>query len=397
MKKIAILLIMMFPLHWALCAPPRRIEGCSVASIQGDVVTLHCRNNAQVRLQAVTPTMLRVRVSADGKFAESLPEHWGFVNNKWPAFAIKTKASKEALWIETPSVEIRVDLQQFGLAIKDAAGHDIFKQTGLDYGESSALQMEMAEDEHFYGLGFQRIALDIRGHKLDWWREFRWKEATVPFFMSTRGYGFYSNNTWRHTFDFTAKANYSVSARGGEPDYYVIYGPTLKTILDRYTDITGKPLLAPRWALGVGFQSRYLADQKETMAVAEGFRREDLPIDWIGLEGGWEDVPYTMKWVWGSKRFPDPDGMIKSLGAMGIKMGLWESGKAPFSGYTDPELRKKWYSPRIDGALNKGIKFFKQDDPYPRMIESTEWLPPEPNSGLRGSGDLSAGEMTNVT
>ena len=49
------------------------------------------------------------------------------------------------------------------------------------------------------------------------------------------------------------------------------------------------------------------------------------------------------------------------------------------------------------GPLNKGIKFFKQDDPYPRMIQSTEWLPPEPNSGLRGSGDLSAGEMTNVT
>ncbi len=147
--------------------------------------------------------------------------------------------------------------------------------------------MEMAADEHFYGLGFQRIALDVRGHKLDWWREFRWKEATVPFFMSTRGYGFYSNNTWRHTFDFTGNnASYSVSARGGEPDYFIIYGPTLKTILGRYTNLTGKPLLAPKWALGVGFQSRYLADQKETLAVAEGFRREDVPIDWIGLEGG---------------------------------------------------------------------------------------------------------------
>jgi alpha-glucosidase (family GH31 glycosyl hydrolase) len=342
--------------------------------------------------------MLRVRVSTDGQFPESLPEHWGFVNDQWPAFPIKTKTTAEAVWIETPSVKIRADLKQFGLTIKDGAGHDVFTQTELDYGDTHALRMEMGAHEHFYGLGFQRVALEVRGHKLDWWREMRWKEATVPFFMSTRGYGFYSNNTWRHTFDFTGNdASYSVSALGGEPDYYVIYGPNFKTILNHYTDLTGKPLLAPRWALGIGYEARYLDEQKDVLSIAEGFRREDIPIDWIGLEPGWEDAPYSMTWVWSSKRFPDPGGMIKSLAAMGIKMGLWESGKAPMTGYTDPELRKKWYDPRVQGAIDKGIKFFKQDDPYPRMIQSTEWLPPELNSGLRGSGALSTGEMTNVT
>ena len=66
MQKLAILLLMMFPTHAALCVPPRRIEGCSVASIRGDAITLHCQNNAQVRLQPVTPAMLRVRVSPSG-------------------------------------------------------------------------------------------------------------------------------------------------------------------------------------------------------------------------------------------------------------------------------------------------------------------------------------------
>ena len=398
MKKIGILLLMIIPFRVALGTPPQQLEGCSVSSIRAGAVTLSCRNNAQVRLQAVTPAMLRVRVSTNGQFPESLPEHWGFVNDKWPSVPVKTRTIKEAVWIETLTVKIRAGLQPFGLTIKDSAGHDIFKQTGLDYGDTHALHMEMGANEHFYGLGFQRIALDVRGHKLDWWREMRWKEATVPFFMSTRGYGFYSNNTWRHTFDFTgSNASYSVSALGGEPDYFVIYGPGFKTILDHYTDLTGKPLLAPRWALGVGYEARYLEDQNSVLSIAEGFRREDIPLDWIGLEPGWEDVPYTMNWVWSPKRFPDSKGMIKSLAAMGIKMGLWESGKAPMTGYTDPEVRKKWYAPRIQGAIDKGIKFFKQDDPYPRMIQSTEWLPPELNSGLRGSGALSTGEMTNVT
>lgn len=398
MKKLGVLVFMILTVRPALGAPAQRVTGCAVTTMHGDLVTLHCRGDVYVRLQIVTPAMLRVRVSTTSEFTESLPEHWGFVRDKWPDFPIKTRATKDAVWIETSTVGIRADLTQFALTIQDAGGHDVFKQTALDFGDAPTLQMPMGANEHFYGLGFQRVALDVRGHKLDWWREMRWKEATVPFFMSTRGYGFYSNNTWRHTFDFTGvDASYSVSARGGEPDYYVICGPNFKTILDHYTDLTGKPMLVPRWALGVGYEARYLEDQKGIESIAAGFRREDIPLDWIGLEPGWEDVSYAMHWVWSPTRFPHPDEMIKSLAAMGIKMGLWESGKAPMTGYANPELRRQWYAPRIEGAIDKGIKFFKQDDPYPRMIQSTEWLPPELNSGLRGSGALSTGEMTNVT
>ena len=157
-------------------------------------------------------------------------------------------------------------------------------------------------------------------------------------------------------------------------DYYILHGPAFRKILDRYTDLTGKPMLAPRWALGIGYESRYMEEQDGVVKMAKGFRREDIPIDWIGLEPGWEDVPYNMKWNWSPKRFPDPDGMIRTLAALGIKMGLWESGAAPKTGYTDPQVRKEWYRPRIQAAIRKGIKFFKQDDPYPRMISSQEMV-----------------------
>jgi len=256
----------------------------------------------------------------------------------------------------------------------------------------------MRADEHFYGLGFQRMALDVRGRKLQWYRSFRSSEATVPFFMSTGGYGFYSNNTWKHVFDFTGDgSSYTITSEGGQLDYYVIHGPSMRNILGRYTDLTGKPMLAPRWALGIGYQSRYLEEQAGVVKTATGFRREDIPIDWIGLEPGWEDVPYRMKWNWSPKRFPDPDAMIRTLAGMGIKMGMWESGDAPKTGYTDPSVRQQWYSPRIQAAIRKGIKFFKQDDPYPRMISSQEWLPPEMNKNLGGSGVFSAAEMNNLT
>jgi alpha-glucosidase (family GH31 glycosyl hydrolase) len=397
MKRIAVLFLIISSLQTSHAAQLQPIKGCTVASTQTDYVTLKCQDNVQVRLQSITPSVVRIRVSTHGEFSESLPERWGLVRANWPAVPFKTRTTQDSVSIETSAITLRAGLSQFSLKVRGTKGHEFFNQTELDVGATHALEMEMGADEHFYGLGFQRVALDVRGHKLDWWREMRWKEATVPFFMSTRGYGFYSNNTWRHTFDFTGAANYSVSALGGEPDYYVIYGPSFKTILDHYTDLTGKPLLVPRWALGIGYEARYLEEQSGILGIAQGFRREDIPIDWIGLEPGWEDVPYAMNWVWSAKRFPDPDGMIKSLAALGIKMGLWESGKAPMSGYTNPHTREEWYAPRIAGAIERGIKFFKQDDPYPRMIQSTEWLPPELNSGLRDSGALSTGEMTNVT
>ncbi|MCX6625607.1 MAG: DUF5110 domain-containing protein, partial [Acidobacteria bacterium] len=149
--------------------------------------------------------------------------------------------------------------------------------------------------------------------------------------------------------------------------------------------------------MGIGYECRYLDEQGAVLKVAHGFRREDIPIDWIGLEPGWEDVPYNMKWNWSRKRFPDPDGMIREMASLGIKMGLWESGAAPKTGYTDEAVRKQWYAPRIEAAIRKGIRFFKQDDPYPRMISSQEMLEPELNRDLGRSGVFSAAEMNNTT
>lgn len=374
-----------------------QLDNCALIASQAGAVNFRCRDGAMVRVQPVTPEIVRVRVSADGNFPQPLPVRWGFVRDDFPPMNVKTAPAGGAVVIYTGAVRVKAELNPFRLALLDLSGKTILEQTGLSHGALNSIQVRMREEEHFYGLGFQRMALDVRGRKLQWFRSFRSSEATVPFFMSTAGYGFYSNNTWKHVFDFTGGDTYTVTSDGGQLDYYLIHGPSLGNILGRYTDLTGKPMLSPRWALGIGYQSRYMEEQPGVIKTASGFRRQDIPIDWIGLEPGWEDIPYNMKWNWSAKRFPDPDAMIRTLASMGIKMGLWESGDAPKTGYTDPAIRKQWYSPRIRAAINKGIKFFKQDDPYPRMISSQEWLPPEMNKNLGVSGVFSAAEMNNLT
>lgn len=392
-----------------LCAPALLIaqpagssalDSCSETAQAGPFVTLACREGVAVRLQPVDPGILRVRVSTSGRFPESLTEHWGFVRSDWPAVAFRKHSTNEAVRMETAELHILVSFRPFRISIADRAGRTFFEETSpaRDSANGGTRQrISMAADEHFYGLGFQRKAFDMRGSKLAWWRAFRSSEATVPFFLSSRGYAYYSNNTYRHTFDFTGSGSYTVSADGGDLDYYVVHGPRYRRMLERYTALTGRPLLAPRWALGIGYEARYLEEQTGIEKIASRFRGEDIPIDWIGLEPGWEQVPYDMKWRWSPARFPDPDSMIRRLAAMGIKMGLWESGAAPKTGYTDEQVRLRWYRPRIEAAIRKGIKFFKQDDPYPRMISSQEMLEPELNRALGGSGVFTAAEMNNVT
>ncbi|HWQ54360.1 MAG TPA: DUF5110 domain-containing protein [Bryobacteraceae bacterium] len=375
-------------------------DECSPGKAARGTVVLRCGGGAEVRLQPVTADILRVRTSADGTFPESLTVRWGFVRDDWPPVSYETRQTPDVLWIDTATQRIKVGLRPFRLTIHDRAGRAIFEHSGPvtpNAPGGDVQHVAMAQGEHFYGLGFQRMALDVRGRKLQWWRAFRSSEATVPFFLSSRGYGFYSNNTYRHVFDFTGADQYTVATDGGRQDYYIIHGPAFRQILDRYTAITGKPMLAPRWALGIGYECRYLEEQAGVVGIAKGFRREDIPIDWIGLEPGWEETTYSMKWKWSPKRFPDPDTMIRDVASLGVKMGLWESGAAPKTGYTDEKVRVEWYRPRIDAAIRKGIKFFKQDDPYPRMISSEEMLEPELNRALGGSGVFSAAEMNNTT
>ncbi len=103
----------------------------------------------------------------------------------------------------------------------------------------------MSADEHFYGFGFMRSAFDARGKVLTWKRVYRWNEATVPFFMSTRNYAFYSNNTFDHVFDFrslsedVSRQEYMVTNTGGVTDFYWLVGDGMKSLLKTYSDLTG--------------------------------------------------------------------------------------------------------------------------------------------------------------
>ncbi len=367
-------------------------------------VLFNCANGEKARLSLVADDIIRVEISSKGQFKKSKMIELGYVKDDFQKTNYNIVEQKEYFKVSTSLLTILVNKANFGIKVLDKNNNLIVQnntELGIQTGAKNVLNFDMPADEHFFGFGFMRKTLDARGHKLTFKRAYRWKEATLPFFMSTRGYAFYSNNIYNQDFDFTSKSDaglkdyYTVVSNGGVVDFYIIYGPDFPRILERYTDLTGKSMMVPKWAFGLQYRLRYYGNQEELLSIAKEFRKKEIPADIMALEPGWEDVAYSMDWRWSPKRFPEPKKMIKQLDSIGFKLDLWESGVAPTKNITSNRVRKKWYAKRKP-IVDMGVKMFKQDDPYPRSILSSELLGPVLANNKLNDQSLSGEELNNV-
>jgi alpha-glucosidase (family GH31 glycosyl hydrolase) len=103
-------------------------------------------------------------------------------------------------------------------------------------------------------------------------------------------------------------------------DYYVIAG-TLSEVLDRYTQMTGRSPLPPRWTLGY-MQSKFgYRNWDEVFAVRDAFRTNDLPLDAVILDLYWfGEATDIGSLSWATNTFPNAASNIAVLGASGIKV-----------------------------------------------------------------------------
>src|SRR5439155_13351723 len=110
--------------------------------------------------------------------------------------------------------------------------------------------------------------------------------ATGP---EERAYGLFLDNSWRSWFDFGHRKDgaIEIGSEGGPIDYYIIGGPSLRDVVRRYTDLTGKAPLPPLWSLGFQ-QSRYsYMSANEVRGIAARLWKDRVPADVI-----WLDIHY---------------------------------------------------------------------------------------------------------
>lgn len=145
-------------------------------------------------------------------------------------------------------------------------------------------------------------------------------------------YGLFYDNYATTTFDMGKEIDVyrgiyrSYQAAGGDLDYYVIYGPTIPQVIERYTQLVGRPMFPPRWTLGyLGSTMTYTeADdaQEQLKQFAQLCDEHDIPCDLFHLSSGYTTNSKGERRVftWNRYRIPNPQQMVDDFHAAGIRL-----------------------------------------------------------------------------
>lgn len=248
-----------------------------------------------------------------------------------PGIAVSQHDSDSLLTIATRSLVVRCGRHEVRLSFADSAG-SVFL-AGISGGGSGAdgtgrvAEFSIGPDEHFYGTGERGDGLDRRGKRFACWNTQVGGYAVppptmnigVPFIASSKGYGLFFDNTYRGTFDVGSSdpVVLSYTAAGGEMTYYVVAAGSLRGEVERYTWLTGRPVLPPRWAFGyIQSKNRY-RNEEEARAVVRTMRAEHIPCDAIVLDLQWFRSMGDL--TWDSTAWPDPGRMMSDFLREGIR------------------------------------------------------------------------------
>lgn len=191
---------------------------------------------------------------------------------------------------------------------------------GTDY-ELTA-RFEAYDDEKIFGMGqYQEKHLNKKGAVLE--LAHRNSQASVPFFVSSRGYGFFWNNPAIGTAAFGTNKTEWYAKRTKKLDYFITAGDTPAEIEAQYSLATGRTPMMPEYGMGYWQCKLRYRSQDEILAVAREHKRRGLPMDAIVVDF----FHWTMQgdFKFEPRDWPDPEAMVKELRDMGIEtvVSVW--------------------------------------------------------------------------
>ena len=189
-----------------------------------------------------------------------------------------------------------------------------------DYALSA--RFEAFEDEMIFGMGqYQDKQLNKKGAILELCH--RNSQASVPFYVSSRGYGFLWNNPAVGMCTFGTNRTEWTARSTKKLDYYITCGDTPADIERNYSAVTGRTPMMPEYGLGYWQCKLRYRTQDELMAVARKHKAMGLPLDAIVVD--FFHWPRQGDWRFDPIDWPDPDAMVKELKDMGVEtvVSVW--------------------------------------------------------------------------
>ncbi len=368
----------------------------SVLMTANPVQTVKLDNGLTVAVEVCSDAIFHVSISPKGSFTEPLLNRYGVVKTDWATVEStftydegQPAGLNESYIFQTSKGTLTIAKADGVISLKDASGkvvvQDIlFRKPGTpevralaeavidkfgglvvakndgiigddtnsknkrdtaeagDPSKASIISLSMADGERFYGGGStSREHIQHRGEMLRMWTAYQHTEIPMPFIMSSRGWGIFNNTTRKCHFDvgYTDPSRFNIYNTFDEADFYLMIGTDMPSVLDLYTQITGRTYVLPKWAYGFAFGPNMREDQWAILSDAANFRQMGVPVDLFWLEPQWMEKRYdfSTKKKWNYDKFsPEPywlqDKMPKKyyprlfvgkLNSMGIHLGLW--------------------------------------------------------------------------
>jgi alpha-D-xyloside xylohydrolase len=278
------------------------------------------------------------------------------------------------------------------------------------------LRFPLVKEEQLYGFGLNFQTIHQRGRILRLHVDHYGNSdngrthSPTPFYVSSKGYGVFINSARyldvyagsnvrkdsknppelqdRNTDKNWSAKPYSdaveilVPSQGVE--FYVFAGPKPMDVIRRFNLFNGGGCLPPRWGLGFTQRVNRLYTADDVKKEAAEFEEKGYPLDFIGLEPGWQSASYPCTFEWDKARFPDPARFVKEMTDKHIRLNLWTnpyvSPKAsiyskikPFTAshtvwvgtipdLTLPQARKIFFDKFEQDHINIGISGYKIDE-----------------------------------
>ena len=231
--------------------------------------------------------------------------------------------------------------------------------------DKTSLRIPLQRKEQLYGFGLNFQSVHQRGKILNLHvdhyggRDNGRTHAPVPFYISNRGYGVLINSARyltvyagsgarkdspnapiakdRNTDEMWVSTPYSdavsilVPASGAE--IYLFAGPTPMDVIRRYNLFCGGGILPPRWGLGFTQRTKKLYTAGDVEKEVDEFEQRGFPLDFIGLEPGWQSKAYPCTFEWDATRYPNPASFVKEIADKGVRINLWTNP------YVSPESK----------------------------------------------------------
>lgn len=392
-------------------------------------------NTIKFRIWFLTDDIIRIRAGFDNDFIEEsyslTMTAWEdrmdeFLGNKRQKIKVANSALREdsdKVSILGKRLRLEVDKNPFRITIFDSDNTIIHRDIAdLAYLEDNNKRRshtsEIDKEDYFYGFGektgeINKAETRMTMHPTDAMgynpkkRDSLYKH--IPFYIkvnkvSKKAAGYFYHNTYSCEFDMGQEhSNYwhkksRYRTDGGDIDLFFIAGPTIRDIIKRYTDLTGKSTLLPRYSLGYLGSSMYYAESDKDaddaiLKFIDTCRKEKIPIDGFQLSSGYCNIPVNGKlrrcvFNWNKERFKDPELFFQKMNenhvvvSPNVKPGVlldnplypemkekglfvknqegepgigeWWGGKGAYADFTKPESRENWKQYLKKEIIEKG-------------------------------------------